>query len=195
MNKYLTDFARVISDCKFTNTYKMAWAKAIIDLSILESQLQFDRHGRVRFSLHQIAERFFHYYWNQTIFFDLVQGSNPSKPPTMISEVKALIDTYQKISNNYFPIVCAKVDFVSLGLEKEVQDLLKVYIRTLKRDVAHRFTNLSSDSPKYLYILEDDAVTFSPDHIFIFRENHSFLFPIAKHWKTIVFFRFWFQNH
>ena len=104
MNKYLIDFTKVISDCKYTNTYKMAWAKSIIELSILTTQYTYDNHGRIRFSFKEISERCFHYYWNQTIFFDLVQGSNLNKPPTMISEVKKLIAKYQKVSDNYFPL-------------------------------------------------------------------------------------------
>jgi hypothetical protein len=72
-----------------------------------------------------------------------VQGSNPSKAPKMISVVKNLITKYQEALDNYFPIVYTKVDFISLGLEEDIQKSLKIYIRTLKKDVSFRFTNLS----------------------------------------------------
>ena len=36
------------------------------------------------------------YYWNQTIYFDLIQGSNLSKPPEFITEVKLnILDVYK----------------------------------------------------------------------------------------------------
>ena len=36
----------------------------------------------------RISLKIFKYYWNQTIFFDLQQGSNSIQPPTFISYVK-----------------------------------------------------------------------------------------------------------
>ena len=53
------------SDCQYTNTYKMAWAKSIIDLSILTTEYTYDNHGRIRFSLQEISK-----------VFSLLLGSN-----------------------------------------------------------------------------------------------------------------------
>ncbi len=61
----LKEFKRVIKECKYSNTYKMAWAKAIIELS---SQHFTSKDEYVDLSLFDLATKMFKYYWDQTIF-------------------------------------------------------------------------------------------------------------------------------
>ena len=72
MDKYLANFFNVIRNCSVDNTYKMAWGKALVEISC-------ENINKEKIKLSQIAIKIFKYYWNQTIYFDLIQGSNISK--------------------------------------------------------------------------------------------------------------------
>ena len=83
----LKDLKKVIRECEYSNTYKMAWAKAIIELS----NKYFDNVNEFsELSLFDIALKMFKYYWDQTIFFNLFQ-STPNQPPVLLTEVKRII--------------------------------------------------------------------------------------------------------
>jgi hypothetical protein len=87
VDNYIKDFLSLIRKCSVDNTYKMAWEKALIELATENPQLN-------TIALQDIAKKIFKYYWNQTIYFDLVQGSNISKPPEFIKEVKIETEKY-----------------------------------------------------------------------------------------------------
>lgn len=84
MDNYLRNFLKVIRSCHVDNTYKMAWARALVEVS------SYDQNN-YKVDLSQIAELMFKYYWDQTIYFDLIQGSNLAKPPEMLTEVKKVL--------------------------------------------------------------------------------------------------------
>ena len=64
-------------------------------------ELSIENPNSNKFYLKDISVKFFKYYWNQTIYFDLIQGSNLSKPPEVITLVKKEI-------TNYFKSCCFK---------------------------------------------------------------------------------------
>lgn len=83
-NKFYSRFTKIIRECNYDNTYKMAWAKSLVELCSAKEL----NEESVLITLHEIAGKFLKYYWNQTIFFDLVQGSNPQKPPKILTLTK-----------------------------------------------------------------------------------------------------------
>ena len=88
MDDYVRNLTRVIRECKMTNTYKMCWMRSIVEYLInnpCEDTIRFD----------ELSPLIFKYYWNQIIFFDLQQGSNPDKPPEICQIVKRKIDLYK----------------------------------------------------------------------------------------------------
>ena len=97
----LKDFKKVIRECEYSNTYKMAWAKAIIELS----NKCFDNGNEYsELSLFDIALKMFKYYWDQTIFFNLFQSA-PNQPPVILTEVKRIITLYKEKVDEFRPIV------------------------------------------------------------------------------------------
>jgi hypothetical protein len=75
-------------NCSFDNTYKMAWSKALVELTVntkdpIEDIIVFD--------FYEIAKLCLKYYWNQTIYFNLIQSPNIKKPPGIITFTKELI--------------------------------------------------------------------------------------------------------
>ena len=73
----------------------------------------------------------FKYYWNQTVFFDLRQGSNPVKPPELYSYVKQAIQEYQ----SEFGAKPMLFDKIAHKLNIDVNRVNRI----LKKDVCHRF--------------------------------------------------------
>ena len=85
MNNYIEDLTTIISDCSMENTYKMSWSRALVEHAYNyphKKEIHFDR----------ISELMFKYYWDQTIFFNLEQGSNLKKKPTIIQIVNSEIE-------------------------------------------------------------------------------------------------------
>ena len=113
MNPYIKTWNNIIINGSFDNTYKMAWAKAIVELSLAHKANTTDKP--VIFDFSQIAELFIKYYWNQTIYFDLIQGSNVKKIPEILSATKALISTYFNAKGDCLPERFEKSTLMLLG--------------------------------------------------------------------------------
>ena len=139
-NKFYKRFTKIIRECNYDNTYKMAWAKALVEIC---SNISLDSEF-ISISLREIADKFLKYYWNQTIFFDLMQGTNPLKPPVILSLVKDLINKYFSAIGKKQPEVYEKVEdrFEYIGLQKDYQKTLNQITRTLKQDVSWRFDSI-----------------------------------------------------
>ena len=90
MCEQLDDFKKVIRECDYSNTYKMAWAKGIVELSNIYNK---STEESIDICLVDIAQKMFKYYWDQTIFFNLFQSA-PNQPPVILQEVKKLIEKY-----------------------------------------------------------------------------------------------------
>lgn len=64
MSEELKEFKTIIRICDYENTYKMAWAKALVELSMEINP----NHEVISISLKDIAIKYFKYYFNCTIF-------------------------------------------------------------------------------------------------------------------------------
>jgi len=121
------------------NSYKMIWARAIVDLAS-------DDPERESMSLIEIAEKVFSYYWNIHIFFDpdgrtLKQGNNSLKPPVLLQLVIQSIQTYKKtVRSAYKPIFYEKVDD---SWKSQYGVDINAIVAVLNKDVRHRFLNSS----------------------------------------------------
>lgn len=94
----------IVRNCTVSNTYKMAWAKGITQIALEMDYSHLRDSDEVEITLKQIAEKVISYYWDQTIFFNLVQGSNPLKPPRILTLTKRLIEHYQSHTHSYLPV-------------------------------------------------------------------------------------------
>ena len=150
-------FKRIIRECNYDNTYKMAWAKALVELSI-ESTYEDDI---VEIKLEDIAKKYIKYYWNQTIFFDLIQGSNLLKTPVIIQNVKILIEEYYKYINARKPDRFEKIEYVlTKDLLKEYTTCINKVASALKADVSWRFVFIDgkNNSDIYEYVKENSLI-------------------------------------
>ena len=76
MNQYINDLSSLIINCNFDNTYKMAWAKSIVELISELNLEEIEEASKIEIDFADIAKKCVQYYWNQSAYFDLFQGSN-----------------------------------------------------------------------------------------------------------------------
>lgn len=126
MHKYIEELTDLISNCSMDNTYKMAWCRALVEHScnFTDNKIHFDK----------LSELIFKYYWDQTIFFNLEQGSNLNKKPTIIQIVKKEIDRYKKTYG------VKPINFIRI--KDKINIDVKRISKTLTYDVSWRFLNL-----------------------------------------------------
>ena len=151
LNKYIEEFTDLISNCSMDNTYKMAWCRALVEYSC--------NHTDKKIYFNYLSELMFKYYWDQTIFFNLEQGSNLKKRPTIIQIVKNEINKYKKNFDK------KPINYIRIKDKIDV-DITKIS-KTLTYDVSWRFLNLGSKTydtynykkgDKYLILHHPDII-------------------------------------
>lgn len=170
MGKYINDWLTIMDGMDNTNTYKLAWGRALIEIcygidnSTSDVVIHFD----------EISKYFLKYYWNQSYFFKLYQG--PSKTKPIIQQiVDEMIDYYQSLTHSTLPIW---YDEALKDLTKDnsiFNQFIKRTSNTLKNDVSHRFIKVEGNIiPIYSLNLKDKTVTFTSHQIQLIKE-HAFV--------------------
>ena len=164
MNKYIEEFTDLISNCSMDNTYKMAWCRALVEYSFnqADKKINFDK----------LSELIFKYYWDQTIFFNLEQGSNLKKKPTIIQIVKSEIEKY---ANNY-----DKKPVNYIRIKDKINVDIKKISKTLTYDVSWRFLNLGSKTYDIYKYKKGDMhlILHHPDLV---KEHSKLLFQLINY--------------
>lgn len=186
MNNNYESFREIIKNCDYDNTYKMAWGKSLIEMS-LELDLSKDK---VIIRLEDIAEKYIKYYWNQIIFFDLKQSTNSNKIPTIIVIIKELIDKYYEYTNEMISEAkkISRVTFKKLNLLKEYDDTIKSITKVLKQDVSWRFLLLDGKNTNiYDYVKGNDYIQIESKLLKKLKENSEELLNIINYrWLLIL---------
>ena len=169
----------------FDNTYKMAWAKALVELA---SSVNVIDESEITFSFERIADCYFTYYWNQTIYFDLIQGSNLSKIPEVLRCVKNLIEKYFEAKESFIPERIERIDFVRYGLNEEREIVRKQIVSTLKKDVCYRFKTVGGHTYD-IYDLDkkQGIVTFQAGQVKLLSEYAELLLQVINYrWTQML---------
>jgi hypothetical protein len=163
-NKYIEDLTDLISNCSMDNTYKMSWSRALVEYCCYNSdnKIHFDK----------LSELIFKYYWDQTIFFNLEQGSNLKKKPTIIQIVKEAIDKYAKEYGQ------KPINFI------RVKDKVKIDVKKISKvltyDVSWRFLKLDNKTYDiYNYKKGDKYLILK--HPNLIREHSKILFQLINY--------------
>lgn len=171
MNPTLSDWFEVIKNCSVNNTYKMGWGKSIVECC-------FEDDSEELISFDRISLKMFKYYWNQTIFFDLQQGSNPNKPPTFVSYVKSKIEEYQ----SQYGLQPKEFE----RIEDKVEVDIKYLNRILTENVSHRFLEVGGKEYD-LYELDKKERTIRVKNPHILKEYSDILFEVINYrWVQIL---------
>lgn len=164
LNKYIEDLTDLISNCPMDNTYKMSWSRALVEYCCHNSdnKIHFDK----------LSVLIFKYYWDQTIFFNLEQGSNLKKKPTIIQIVKEEIDKYVKEYGQ------KPINFI------RVKDKVKIDVKKISKvltyDVSWRFLKLDNKTYDiYNYKKGDKYLILK--HPNLIREHSKILFQLINY--------------
>lgn len=117
----------------------------------------------------ELSPLIFKYYWNQIIFFDLQQGSNPDKPPEICQIVKKKIDLYKGKKPEVFTRVLTTIDV-------PVKEISNVLIK----DVSWRFLEIDGNTLD-LYELNKNTREIKIKHSDIVRNNADILFELINY--------------
>lgn len=181
----LKDFKKVIRECEYSNTYKMAWAKAIIELSYK----YFDNANEYsELSLFDIALKMFKYYWDQTIFFNLFQSA-PNQPPVILTEVKRIISLYKEKVEGFRPIVFERVlSSFDDNLHTELAKSIKRSVNNIKEYVMIRFLNLNSKKYDFYQIdNKDNKIIIKTSFLKDLYNNQEDLFDLINYrWSMML---------
>ncbi|PGM56988.1 HNH endonuclease domain-containing protein [Bacillus sp. AFS053548] len=186
MNDYVNRWHNLILNCSFDNTYKMVWGKALVELSLNVSE-DYDK-DIVVFEFKDIAELCLKYYWNQIIYFDLIQSANLKKPPEIVCITKLLINEFFIKRGSVQPIRFEKINFDSIGLTNNYFVSIKRIIKTLKQDVCWRFMNLNSNTYEIYKLDRDEGkVYFTKQDALSLKIHSDFLFTVINYrWTQIL---------
>jgi len=183
----LADFKLLIREADYDNTYKMAWAKAIVELSIAHKE---DAVDILPITIREIAPLMIKYYWNQTIFFDLIQGSNLQKPPKLLQYTKDLIQVFYSLQGSYQPQVFEKaVLLLQSKAEATYEKTIAKAVAAIKENVAYRFTHLRGTDITSIYSYQEKAnqLYLPKRNLIDLADNAQDLFDLINYrWSLIL---------
>ncbi len=181
----IDDFKKVIRECDYSNTYKMAWAKALVELSSICNNTNNDS---IILSLYDIATKMFKYYWDQTIYFNLYQSA-PNQPPIILQEVKKLINLYQENKDDNKPIIFVKAyQYINNNLKKQFESSIRKCITNIKSYVMPFFLNLSGNTYDFYQMnKKENYITISKNILTDIYNNQQDLFDLINYrWSLML---------
>ena len=164
MQDYIKELTMLIRDGDMQNTYKMAWARAIVETCVLD-----ESQSVIHFDV--LSEKIFEYYWNQSIFFQLEQSPNPHKRPEIHQIVLEQINQYQ-FNNDNQPKYFSKVRDVDVPVTK--------ISNILKKDVSWRFLLLNRIESS-VYELDKKNKTITVKYPQLIKEYSDILFELINY--------------
>lgn len=167
MNEYIQLWLAVIERMNNDNTYKLAWGRAILE--ICHSMTILGNH-EVVISFDDISENILKYYWNQTYFFDLVQGPAGSRP--VIQQITdEMIIKFKLTEKSNIPVW---FDYAKQKLQinkKYYQKQINRISKAATVDVCWRFLKVGDDTlPLYKLDIKERTITFTKDQIVSLKE-------------------------
>ena len=165
MDRYIIELSTVIRDCIMTNTYKMAWIRSLVEISVKQP-----KRKNIHFS--DLSPLIFKYYWNQSIYFNLNQGPNPLKKPEIhqivLEEIKKYQDQY-----NYQPLFFSRIQ------NKINVDVNKIN-GILTQDVSWRFPKLGNKEYDF-YDLDKENFCLKDHRPDLLRKYSDILFELINY--------------
>jgi len=129
MDNYIKQLSDIISNGSMENTYKMSWIRSIVETC--------DSDPKEVIHFNELSPLIFKYYWNQSIFFKLRQGSNLNKRPEIQQLVEEKIEQYQKVHGTQPKTFIKVKDNIEIPVER-ISDILK-------KDVSWRFLKVGNE--------------------------------------------------
>ena len=187
--EYIKKWLNIIEQMANTNTYKLAWGRAIIECILDKSYTIFLNKAVIKFE--SIAYKIIKYYWNQTFFFNLRQSSPLDPDPVILQRIQNLIHFYIVHAETVLPA------WFDVGMEllystepQVLEETINKICVDLTRDVSYRFKYIQGQS---LDIYEYDRfqkaleIKISLDDISIITEYSTVLTDLLNYkWAQLL---------
>lgn len=187
--EYIKKWLNIIEQMANTNTYKLAWGRAIIECIIDKSYTISLNKAVIKFK--SIAYKIIKYYWNQTFFFNLRQSSPLDSDPVILQRIQKLIHFYIVRAETVLPA------WFDVGMEllqstepKILEETINKICVDLTKDVSYRFKYIQGQS---LDIYEYDRfqkaleIKFSLDDIKVITEYSTVLSDLLNYkWAQLL---------
>jgi 5-methylcytosine-specific restriction endonuclease McrA len=179
---FLNNFRKAITQGKNENTYKMCWAKSLLEISL---NSRGSGTGTVRIPFEDISKCFIKYYWDHEIYFKLKQSQNPNKRLEFLQMVEDLIERYFKEVKNREPVffIRAESKLLEHPLRERYLKMVKKGISVLKKDVSYKFPVVGGEPlDLYDYTKGDIEIKIKAEYLKALRENSETL-------SDVIYFR------
>lgn len=182
---FISRLLTAIRTCATRHTYDTAWARAMVE-AVGGSE---EGPGRedMQIDLRSTAARMIRYYWDQTVFFGLIQGSNPCRQPELICRVRELVNDFNKNRRPPDPVRFENADF-NPRLKEKLGLHIDAAAEILKNDVVSRILDRGRLSEEFIKYSRGDAVLTLPQNaVSAIRENSSLVTgAIYLRWAHIL---------
>lgn len=187
--KYIKKWLIIIEQMANTNTYKLAWGRAVIECITDKSYTVLFDKAVINFR--SIANKIIKYYWNQTFFFNLRQSSPLDPDPVILQRIQKLIHFYIVRAGTVLPA------WFDVGMELLQQTEPQILEQTinkicidLTKDVSYRFKNIqgqSLDIYEYDRFQKNLEIKLSLDNISIITEYSTVLTDLLNYkWSQLL---------
>jgi len=174
MERYIKYWIDIIEGMNNSNTYKLAWGKAILEC--IENE-EFNIIGEEVVVEHKnIVENMMKYYWNQTFFFQLQQGPNLTDKPVMYQLINEMINCYKSETKRNIPVWFNEAKKILIKNKKSYNSYVKKFVSVANTNVTHRFLNLKGQVvPLYTLDKKKRTISFRVDDSDVLKEYSSIL--------------------
>jgi hypothetical protein len=180
---YIKDFITIIQSVENDNTYKTAWAHAILECINNE---EYEIQGNTYIVYHyELVQKLMKYYWNQIGFFELSQG------PSSILEarIKEINNDFKDNTGIYYPVWYDKIENFLKRNPIRFERQVKKFITIVNKGVAAKFEKIDSKTKMEIYDLDTKlkCIRFSEEQINLLKENSYLLEDIIDFkWVEIL---------
>lgn len=179
---YQDRFLAVIQSVEHDNTYKLAFARALLEC-IEQEEWEEQGDGIVLYQ-YNIVQKIIKYYWNQIAFFELSQGPS-SVLEARIEEIKT--EFYQHTNLSYL-VWYDKVEQFLKRRPMRFERQIKKFITLFHKGVAGKFKVHRNDKLE-LFELDPNLklIRFAPDDITVLRDNMELLETMINYkWASLL---------
>ena len=185
MEETVKDWFTIIETMNNSNTYKLAWGRAILELCYHDSYDENDHDVTITFA--DISQKMLKYYWNQTYYFNLKQGPLNQEPEVMRT-VKEVIRRYQELTTSLNPVWFNKAEELLKKEEAFFQKIIKQMVRILKQDVSWRFLKShGKDTNIYRVNKEAAVIIMSKSDVIVLKSYAPLLIQLMNYkWVQLL---------
>lgn len=180
---YINDFIKVIQSVENDNTYKTAWARAILECVNNE---EYEIQGESYVVYHyELVQKVIRYYWNQIGFFKLSQGPS-SVLESRIEEIKT---DFEENTNIKYPVWYDKIESFLKRNPIRFERQVKKFITIVNKGVAAKFERIDTKQRVELYDLDTKfkCLRFTEEQINLLKENTFILDGIIDYkWAELL---------